>query len=309
MISNGKKQHYLAVTNFSALLQRNSSNHEGDLYCLNCFNSYTSKNKLKEHEEIGNRNDRSDSYRIEMPKQAQNILKYNLGKTSLKAPFAIYLDLECLLKKEQSHDNNNNNNLEESYTQKKAKHEPSGWAMFTRCSFDKKENKLNYYRGKDCIEKLCKKLKESAMEIINREKKEMVPLTHEENNFYNEQEICYICKEKFCMDKDDKDYINRKKVKDHCHYTGKFRGAAPSKCNLNYKVPKDISIIIHNASYDTHFIINQLAEEFKGELNCIGENMEKYITFSVPIKKEGDNGKKVAYKLSFIDSFRFMSTS
>ena len=180
--------------------------------------------------------------------------------------------------------------------------------MFTRCSFDKKENKLNYYRGKDCIEKLCKKLKESANEIINREKKEIIPLTHEENNFYNEQEICYICKEKFCVDKDDKDYINRKKVKDHCHYTGKFRGAAHSKCNLNYKVPKDIPIIIHNASYDTHFIINQLAEEFKGELNCIGKNMEKYITFSVRIKKEGDNGKKIAYKLRFIDIFRFMST-
>ena len=137
---------------------------------------------------------------------------------------------------------------------------------FTRCSFAKKENKLNYYRGKDCIEKLCKKLKESAMEIINREKKEMVPLTHEENNFYNEQEICYICKEKFCMDKDDKDYINRKKVKDHCHYTGKFRGAAHGKRNLNYKVLKDIPIIIYNASYDIHFIINQLAEEFKGEI-------------------------------------------
>ena len=80
--------------------------------------------------------------------------------------------------------------------------------------------------------------------------------------------------------------IKIEKVKDHCHYTGKFRGAAHSKCNLNYKIPKDIPIIIHNASYDTHFIINQLAEEFKGELNCIGENMEKYITFFVPIKKK-----------------------
>ena len=77
------------------------------------------------------------------------------------------------------------------------------------------------------------------------------------------------------MDKDDENYTNRKKVKDHSHYTGKFRGAAHSKCNLNYKVPKDIPIIIHNASYDTHFIINQLAEEFKGEINCIGDNMEK----------------------------------
>ena len=89
----------------------------------------------------------------------------------------------------------------------------------------------------------------------------------------------------------------------------RFMGAAHSKCNLNYKVQKEIPIIIHNATYDTHFIINQLAIEFKGELNCIGDNMEKYITFSVPIKKELNNSKTVTYKLKFIDNFRFMSTS
>ena len=141
------------VTNLSELLERNSSNHHGDFYCLNCFNSYTSKNKLKEHEEICNNH---DSCCIEMPKWVEKILKYNPGEKSLKAPFAIYLDLECLFKKLQSpgsrsnnNNNNNNNNLEESYIQKKAKHEPSGWAMCRRCSFDKKENKLNYYRGTD----------------------------------------------------------------------------------------------------------------------------------------------------------------
>ena len=111
------------------------------------------------------------------------------------------------------------------------------------------------------------------------------------------------------MDKDDKDYINRKKVKDHCHHTGDFREATHGKCNLNYKVQKEIPAIIHNATYDTHFIINQLAVEFKGELNCIGDNMENYITFSVPIKKEINNGKIVTYKLKLIDSFRFMSNS
>ena len=138
----------------------------------------------------------------------------------------------------------------------------------------------------------------------------MVPLTHEENNSDNEQEIHYICKEKFCMDKDDKKYINKKKVKDHCHYTVKYRGAAHSMCNLNYKVQKQIPIIIDNASYDTLFMLNQLAIEFKGELNCIGDNMEKYITFSVPIKKEcNNNNKTITYKLKFIDPFRFMPSS
>ena len=65
---------------------------------------------------------------------------------------------------------------------------------------------------------------------------------------------------KIFTNKKEKNYINKRNVKDQYHYTGKFRGAAHSKCNLNYKVPKDIPIIIHNASYDAHFIINQLAE-------------------------------------------------
>ena len=81
--------------------------------------------------------------------------------------------------------------------------------MFTRCSFDKKENKLNYYRKKYCIEKLCKKLRESAMEIIDYKEKEMIPLTKKENKLYIEQEKCHICEETFCIDKDDENYINK----------------------------------------------------------------------------------------------------
>ena len=80
-----------------------------------------------------------------MRKCVEKILKYNPGEKSSKVPFAIYLHLECLLKKEQSCQNN----PEKSYTEKKTKHEPSGWAIFTKCLFDEKENKLNYYRGKD----------------------------------------------------------------------------------------------------------------------------------------------------------------
>ena len=132
--------------------------------------------------------------------------------------------------------------------------------MFRKCSFDEEENKLDYCRGEDCMEDLCKKLKKCAVKIINSEEKKIIPLTYEENKFYKEQETCHICEGKYCTDKDDENYKNRKKVKGHCHYTGKFRGAAHSKCNLNYKVPKGIPIIIHNASYDTHFIINQLTD-------------------------------------------------
>ena len=110
MIGDGKKYHYLAVTNLSALLQKISSNHK-DFY-LNCFNSYTTKDKLKEHEEICNNH---DSCRIEMPDWANKTIKYNPGEKSLKAPFSFFLDLECILKKLQS----SQNNPEKSYTEKK----------------------------------------------------------------------------------------------------------------------------------------------------------------------------------------------
>ena len=99
------------------------------------------------------------------------------------------------------------------------------------------------------------------------------------------------------------------KVRDHCHCTGKFRGAAHNICNLRYKTPKEFSLVFHYCStYDYHFIINQLGKEFKGQVKCLGENTEKYITFSVPIKTI-DNGKTITYKWKFIDSYRFMSTS
>ena len=98
------------------------------------------------------------------------------------------------------------------------------------------------------------------MKIINYKEKEMIPLTYKENKSYEEQKACSICEGKFCMDENDEYYKNRKKVKDHCHYTGKFRGAAHSICNLRYKVPDNIPIAIHNASYDTDFIISQLTK-------------------------------------------------
>ena len=149
------------------MLQGNSLNHRGYFYSLNCFSSYTKKfkEKIKEHEETCNNH---DSCHIEMPKWVEKILKCNPGEKSLKAPFAIYLDLECLLKKEQFHQNNN---VEEPYTEKNAKYEPSGWALFKKCSFDEKENKLDYCTRNNCIKKLCKKLKRHAMKINNHEKK------------------------------------------------------------------------------------------------------------------------------------------
>ena len=210
-----------------------------------------------------------------MPDWSNKTIKYNPGEKSLKAPFSLFLDLEYILKKYSLFKTTQKILIQK----KKLDMSLLVWRYIQDVHLIKKENKLNYYRRKDFV-KVFKKIKECTMEIINREKKEMAPLTHEENNFYNKQEICYICKEKFCMDKIDKNYINQRKVKDNRHYTGKFRGAAHSICNLNYNDQKEIPVIIHNATYDTHFIIlNQLAIEFKGELDFIGDNMEKIYHF------------------------------
>ena len=133
---------------------------------------------------------------------------------------------------------------------------------------------------------------------------------------YENSKICYIYKEKF----ENKYLKDRKycKVRDHCHYTGEYRGAAHDIFNLKYSVPKKIPAVFNNGSnYDYHFIIKELAEEFKKQFTCLGENTKKYITFSVPLEKEvkriDKNGeeitKNISYILQFIDSARFTASS
>ena len=110
----------------------------------------------------------------------------------MKAPFIIHADLECLLEKMHSCQNN----PEKSYTEKKTTHTSSGCSMFTHCSFDPTKNKLDCYRAKDYMEMFCKDLREHVTRIINFVKKEIIPLTDEENKFYKEQKVCYICKKR-----------------------------------------------------------------------------------------------------------------
>ena len=299
MITDGKKWHCLVVKNLSGLLRGVASNHHGDFYCLNCFHSYSTKNKLEAHKKIC---ENHDYCHVEMPTKDNNTIKYNQGEKSIKLPFAIYADLECLLEKMSTCINNPN----ESSTTEINKHTPSAYSIFTSCSFDESRNKLNYCRGKDCMKKFCKDLKEHATRIRNYEKKKIIPLTKEEKIKYNDQQICYICKKEF--NNNDK---KQQKVKDHCHYTGKYRGAAHNICNLRYKVPKKIPVIFHNGStYDYHFIIKELVKEFNGNFDCLGEKTEKYITFSVLLKKKTENKDvEINYKIKFIDSCRFMSSS
>ena len=248
-----------------------TSKNNGDFYCLNCFSSFRTKNALKNHENVCKDHDYCC---IEMPNEENNILKYNFGERSMKISFIIYGDFESILEEISTC----NHDPKKSSTTKISKHTPSGFSLFTYCSFDKTKKKPDYYRGKDCMKVFCKILKEHVERIIYWEKKEMIPLTDEENRSYENQKLCHVCRKLFT--KDDK------KVKDHCHFTGKYRGAAHNECNMNYKITKNIPIVFHNlSSYDGHFIIKELANEFDVGLECLGENTEKYISFSVKINK------------------------
>ena len=96
------------------------------------------------------------------------------------------------------------------------------------------------------------------------------PWVQKEEKKHNKKKFCKICEKKFSTNDNNKKYH---KVKDHCHYSGKYRGASHDICNLRYKITKEIPVVFHNGStYDYHFIIKELAEEFEGEFECLGEN-------------------------------------
>ena len=195
----------------STLLKGITSKHKGDFYCLNCFNSYSTKEKLKKH---GNVCENHDYCYVEMPEKDNKILKYNYGEKSVKVPFIIYADIESLLEKI----NTCHNNPEKSSTTKINKHTASDYSLFTHCSFDTTKNKLDYYSGKNCMKNFCLDLREHATKIINYEKIEMIPLKKDEYEWHYHQKVCHICKRIFSTDYNNKKYH---KVKHHCHYTRK----------------------------------------------------------------------------------------
>ena len=130
--------------------------------------------------------------------------------------------------------------------------------------------------------------------------------TFKDKGDFEKAEICWICQGKF----DEK----QKKVRDHCHFTGKFRGAAHNICNLQFKKPKFTPVIFHNLSgYDVHLFVKNLGKT-DGDIKCIPNNEEKYISFSKDIivgEYENKKGEKVKIKneIRFLDSFKFMASS
>ena len=133
----------------------------------------------------------------------------------------------------------------------------------------------------------------------------MIPLTKSQLKEHKRATKCHIC---------FKQFGDRGKVRDHCHYSGLYRGAAHSSCNLRYKIPSYIPVVFHNLTgYDAHLFIRELAK-YTTHMGVIAKNVEDYISFSIKVEvdkyvdKEGNEHPR-EIELRFIDSFKFMSSS
>ena len=303
LINNGDNSHYCIVKNQSALLSSQLNNHKSKVeLCLNCFNFYNSPEKLEIHKEYCGE---KDCIKIIMPPPGSQ-LKFNNFVHSEKAPFAIYADFECLVKPIDNCKPNPNI----SYTNKYQKHEPISFVYYIK-SFNEsvyKSKKRTYIKEKeedpDPVETFIKWLEEDVKKISKLGNQKMV-ITEKEQEQFNQASDCWICGKKLNLED---------RVRDHCHYTGRYRGAAHNKCNLKYSKPNNISVFFHNLSgYDSHLIIKKL-NVTEGYIDCIPNNEERYISFSKTIKtgeyinKKGETKNKY-FKIIFKDSLKIMTSS
>ena len=148
-------------------------------------------------------------------------------------------------------------------------------------------------------------LKEDIKIITNMPEKTIFKI--QEQKQYEKETKCWICNGKF---DDDKNY----KVRDHCHFNGRYRGAAHNLCNLNYRKPNFTPVVFHNLSgYDSHLFI-KIVGFSEGNIDCIPNNEERYISFTKTIQvgsyknKKGES-KPLHHQIRFIDSFKFMAAS
>ena len=319
LIANEETNHFCWIKNMSRLISKQKSDHNGKLhFCYRCLNSFHSEKSLEKHTEYCQNN---EEVKIEMPMFKDEEGKF-LGPKYIyfknhyrkqRVPFDVYADFECFTEKIETCQPDEG----KSFTNQYQKHRPSGFSYLIKCFDDDIFTPLlRQYTAKspdDNIPRLFIEYLESDIkEIYNKFKipKKMV-MTPEDKINYEKATICHICESGIPEEGDDPRF---KKVRDHCHLTGKFRGAAHSKCNLEYRLPKFYPVIFHNLSgYDSHLFIKNLGKS-EGKIDCIPNNEEKYISFTKHIivdkfiNKEGEE-KEVEREIRFIDSFKFMATS
>ena len=246
----------------SRLMEGISSNSHDDFYCYECLHSFRTEIAIKNHVDLCKNNKLA---KIELPNEENKFKKYNPGGKSLKMNTVIYADFESILVP------NNTYSKENASDGVIDKHIACGYSINV---VDNHSNrcKQTYYRGDDAISRFCKEIRAIAYEKISFYKRQMIELTLEERKEYKDATYCHIYKKVFG------DKKKHRKVRDHDHYTGKYRGATHSICNLRYSAPKDIPVLFHNGTnYDFNLIITELAEELRSELQCIPVNTNRYI--------------------------------
>ena len=225
----------------------------------------------------------------------------------LPVPFVVYADFECFTYPM----NTCIPSPENSYGYNYQKHEPSGFCLYIKGIIDKKIKPIIYTKtseDEDIPKIFCEKLVELTKGIYNEFYLRPKPLrlTQEERNIFKNEVYCHICGHELKTDK----------VREHCHFTGKYRGAAHNLCNLRCKKPLILPVIFHNLQgYDSHLFIKQLASFTQGDLSCIPSTEEKYISFSKYVKVSEYYSNRyrkncsINFEIRFIDSFKFLQTS
>ena len=259
------------------------------------------KNYFKNIEYCSN----NEAVSVKMPPRNSKLCFNNYQK-QLPVPFVVYADFECFTKPI----NTCSPNPEESYNYNYQKHEPSGFCLYIKgivpniieaIIYTKKKSTDNI--SKIFVSKLAKVTNKIYNDFYRRPK--LLKLTKQEQISFDKAKTSHICKASLLKDK----------VRDHCHFTGQYRGAAHNSCNLQCRKPMIFPVIFHNLHrYDSHLFIKQLST-IPGDLNCIPSTEEKYISFSKKIKvdeyKSRRTGETVSlyFEIRFIDSFKFLQTS
>ena len=230
-------------------------------------------------------------------------MQYSNGQFQFKVPFIMYADFESILEPIQGPANN----PQASSTRGVNLHTPSGSCVWSEFAYGSVENPLMQYRGKDYVGKFCEHIVAEAHRLYSSfPEHPMEPLTKAQSKEYAHAKKCHICFGPF-KPKD-------RKVRDHCHYTGIYRGAAHSLCNLKYRIPSYIPVVFHNLTgYDTHMFIRELAKH-GSRMSVIPKNTKDYISFLVKVEVDKYTDKDglerpMEIDLRFIDSIKFMSSS
>lgn len=278
--------HYAWIKDLSRLVRSQISKHKCKTFiCDRCLHYFRDFERLQAH---GDDCAQLNQCKVVLPsKEKKNDkLKFKNLKNKERVPFVIYADFECLLKSVERPEKRLNTEIQQV-------HEAFSVGYYIKCGYDDTLSCYDSYRGPQpatwFTQELLKWSKKLEMII---EYPLPMKLTPQEEASFKAATKCHIC-EKPCSDK----------VRDHCHLTGRYRGAAHNDCNINYKDSRIIPVIFHNLSgYDSHLIIKDIARGFEGSIDLLPLNKERYISFTKHIA-----GSEIQFR--FLDSFRFMAAS